>query len=408
MIKRTIYDHIKEAMKHYSVIVITGARQVGKTTLVEEIRKEYGFEYVDLTDRVERASALNDPSYFIESHGYPLIIDEFQHAPNIIEVIETIVNDKRRVEGDHRCQFIISGSQQFNIMENIKESMAGRAAIFKMEPLSLSEIRGIEEIPFIPTPERLRLKDRPTIDSNDLFDLIIEGFYPELHRSKQNKDLYFSSYLNTYLERDVKQLIDVQNQNVFLRFMQLLASLTAQQLNVNNLSKAIGVDNKTIKKWLSVLESSGIIYLLQPYYEDSLTKAIVKSPKIYFADTGLAAYLARISDGKSLKASIFGGHFMETYVMNEIRKSYINNGKRFNGSYYRDTNGNEIDLVLLENAKLYLVEIKEGIEFNSSAVSSFKQLKASKFDIEHSCLICNTKKTYLIQQSVEAVPVTLI
>ena len=407
MIKRTIYKEIKEAIKHYPVIVLTGARQVGKTTIAQMLVEEYGYNYVDLTNRIDREQAISDPSYFIENHPYPLIIDEIQYAPDLIEVIETIVNEKRRKREDINGSFVLTGSQQFKIMQGVSESMAGRAAIFKIEPLSLSEVMQTEERIFIPSYDRVRYKHND-ISVQEVFDMIVYGFYPELHRNKQNKDLFYSSYVNTYIERDVKQLLEIRNENKFLNFMQLLASLTSQQLNINNISKIVGVDNKTIDKWLSVLISTGIVYLLRPYSDSSLTKRLVKSSKLYFSDTGLAAYLAMIIDGKSLEPSIYAGPFFENFIMNEIRKSYINNGKEFTGTYYRDSENNEVDLVLLLNGELHLVEIKKGIEFKADAIKGFKALQKGRYPIGYSCLICNTKQIYPLTKDIEVIPLSIL
>ena len=221
-------------------------------------------------------------------------------------------------------------------------------------------------------------------------------------------DLFYSRYISTYLDRDISDLINIQNKHTFHNFMQILASLTSQQLNVNSISKAVGVSAPTITHWLSILEASGLIYFLQPYNDVSIIKRITKSPKFYFADTGLAAHLARINDSKTLEASVFAGGFMETYVMNEIRKSYLNNGLQFHGTYYRDSNQNEIDLVLLENAKLHLIEIKKGINFNMSSVKAFKQLDNSMFEIGKSCIICNTTKNYSLDRNVDVISINCI
>lgn len=408
MIARTINKKIEEAIKAFPVTVISGARQIGKSTEVFKFVSSHHFKYISLDNIDERRLAINDPKYFLELHGYPLIIDEVQYAPVLMEVIEEIVNKKRLNQENSNGMFILTGSQSFRLMQNVTQSMAGRAAVLYMEPLSMNEILGKEEIPFIPQMEMFQKQVQP-LSISSLFEQIIKGFYPEIY-SNENLDsnMFYARYITTYLERDINELINVKNKNKFHDFMQVLASLTGQQLNVNQLAKVTGVSSPTIREWLSVLETSGIIYFLQSYHDMSVIKRVVKSPKIYFADTGLAAYLAKINDAKTLEASVFAGSFMETYVMNEIRKSYLNNGLQFSGMYYRDTNQNEIDLILLHDATLHLVEIKKGISFNLRSVKSFKQLENSKYNKGLSCILCNTQDNYGLSERVLVLSISCI
>lgn len=408
MIDRTINKKIKEALNTYPVVVITGARQIGKSTEVYKF-VENGYKYVSLDNIDERYLAQSDPKYFIERHGYPLIIDEVQYAPILMEVIEEIVNRNRLEQKNDKGLFILTGSQTFKLMRNVTQSMAGRAAILYMEPLSMKEISREKELPFLPDESFISKQLNHTLSVKELFEQIIHGFYPELYSNPNlTSEMFYSRYVATYIDRDIDELLEVRNKNKFHNFMQILASLTGQQLNSSTISRAIGVSVSTINEWLSVLEASGIIYFLQSYQDASITKRVVKAPKIYFADTGLAAFLARINDAATLEASAFAGSFMETYVMNEIRKSYLNNGKNFNGMYYRDNNQNEIDLVLLENAKLYLIEIKKGISFHLDNIKSFKQLEKSIYPIEFSCILCNTKENYALDKKVHVLSVSCI
>ncbi len=406
MINRTIYKHLVDALKAFPVVVITGARQIGKSTLVFQFKKQ-GFNYVSLDDIDERRLALTDPKYFIERHGYPLIIDEVQYAPILMEVIEEIVNKKRINQEESKGLFILTGSQVFQLMENISQSMAGRAAVLRMEPLSRNEILNREEVAFLPKDKQNR--NNGSLSISELFEQIIKGFYPEVYSNEMmTSEMFYSRYVATYIDRDINEISNIKDKNRFYSFMQILASLTAQQLNVASIARSVGVSETAIKDWLSVLETTGLIYYLQSYNENSMAKRVVKSNKVYFADTGLAAYLAKINDAATLEASIFAGSFMETYVMNEIRKSYINNGQRFDGTYYRDSNQNEIDLVLLQNAKLYLIEIKKGISFNLGDVKSFKQLENSIYPVEKSCIISNTKENYALNSDVSVISVNEI
>lgn len=400
MIKRTIKEHIIHSLDLYPVIVITGARQVGKSTIAASLKEEYGFRYVSLDDIDNRRMAVEDPKLFIQFHGYPLIIDEIQYAPILLEVIESICNEARLSNKKATGLFILTGSQQFQMMKGVTQSLAGRATIISMTPLSSNEIRGSEEIPFKVNMEKMR-KEFIHRDIRALFKEIHRGFFPELyHRPEHSTEKYYSDYVSTYIDRDVSEIVNVKDKLKFHNFMQVLASLTSQQLNYHSLSKEIEVSAVTIKEWVSVLLASDIIYLLQPYKDTSIKKRVVKTPKIYFTDTGLACYLAKFKDSDTLLASSFAGAFMETYVVNEIRKSYLNNNLDFEAYYYRDSEQNEIDLVMLENAELTLIEIKKGVSFKLTDVAAFKQLQKSQYRVKESCIICNTDKNYPLSENI--------
>lgn len=408
MIKRTIEKYIVESIDLYPVIVITGPRQVGKSTLAYSLKDKYGFNYVSLDDIDNRRQAIEDPKLFIQFHGYPLIIDEIQYAPGLLEVIESISNQARLGKGKSTGLFILTGSHAFNLMQNVSQSLAGRATIIVMSPLSVNEINGKQEEPFRVSVDLVK-KNFEYKDVNQLFKEIYRGYYPELYNQpKHSTEKYYSDYVKTYIDRDITDIINVKDSLKFHSFMQVLASLTGQELNYNNMSKSVEVDAKTIKSWVSVLETSGLIHLLQPYNDRSINKRVVKSPKVYFSDTGLASHLLRIKDPETLLASNFAGAFMETMVINEIRKSYLNNNKDFNAYFYRDNNQNEIDLVLLENAEITMIEVKKGVSFSLSDVSSFKQLSESQYKIGYSCIICNTEKNYPISSTVGVISVNSI
>ncbi len=410
MIKRTLKSQIEESIKNKPVTLITGARQVGKSTLCYEIKKEYGFNYVSLDDRRERAQAISDPELFLKMHNWPLIIDEVQYAPALFDVIESIVNKQKLETGKNNGMFILTGSQAYELMKGVTESMAGRVSIIRMSPLSASEIYNKDESKFEinPISNNKRILNYH-IEVNELFKLIVRGMYPELYDNKEiSSDSFYSNYVDTYIERDVSQLINIKDKMKFQNFMEILASLTGQELVYDTIAKAIGVKVNTIKSWISVLMAGEIIYLLEPYNELSVVKRIVRRPKIYFNDTGLACYLARLNNDENLKRSAFAGSFFETYVVNEIKKSYRNNGIKENFYYYRDSNQNEIDLIILENSMLHFVECKAGVSYNKSDIKGFKYLKDSKYQIGLSCIICNTDSIYTIEENVYALPVTAI
>ncbi len=408
MINRTIRKYIVDSLDLYAVVVITGARQVGKSTLVASLAEEFHFNYVSLDDIDNRRMALEDPKMFIQYFGYPLIIDEAQYAPILFEVIESICNNARIHNEKSTGLFIITGSQIFQMMKGVSQSLAGRATIINMSPLSSNEIRGIEEEPFVVNMDKMKKKFEYR-DVHQIFQEIQRGYFPELYnRPGHSAEKYYSDYVSTYIDRDISEIVNVKDKLKFHNFMQILASLTAQQINYASLSKEVEVSAVTIKHWLSVLQASGIIFLLQPYNETSIKKRVVKSPKVYFIDTGLACYLTKLKDSESLLASNFAGAFMETYVVNEIRKSYLNNNKEFDAYYYRDNNQNEIDLIMMENAQLTLVEIKKGVSFDLKDVSAFQLLKNSQYKIKESCILCNTEKNYPLSSDVFVMSVNVI
>lgn len=408
MFNRTIYPKIKEYLKHYPVVVITGPRQVGKSTEAYKLVKDLGFHYVSLDDLTERNLAQTDPMFFIQQHETPLIIDEVQYAPILLEVIETIVNKKRLEQGSANGLFVLTGSQAFAMMQGITQSLAGRACVLTMMPLSADEIDNKEENVFIPSMATFK-KEIDPVPVKELFKRIVRGFYPELHKDPESDALvYYRNYVNTYIDRDVSELINIKDKMIFHNFLQHIATLTGQQVNYASISKIVGVSAVTIKSWLSILEASGIIYFLQPYSEIKLSKRIVKAPKLYFSDTGLAAYLARVYSPENLEISNLAGAFMETYVMNEIRKSYINNGREFLAYYYRDSNQNEVDLILLEDYQMHCIEIKKGSMFSLKDVSGFKQLENTKYEKGLSCILCNTEKNYALSKDVVVYSIDVI
>ena len=409
MIQRTIKQPLLDSIKSYPVTLVTGARQVGKSTLCYELKKELNYNYVSLDDMDERQLANDDPKFFLAKHQAPLIIDEVQKAPILFEYIESVVNKKRLETGNANGMYILTGSQKFKLMKSVTESLAGRVGIINMSPLSFNEIINKKEVPFEVDLNKVvgRCSYNMTIDK--LFEQITKGFYPELYRNPElDKDSFYSNYVATYIDRDVSELIDVKNKLLFHKLMQLIASLTGEELIYDNIAKHIGVDKKTVISWISVLEASNIIYLLQPYFETSLTKRVVKRPKIYFRDTGLACYLAKLSDAKNLSVSHFSGHFVETYVINEIIKTYENTNTHAEFYYYRDNEQNEIDLIIQRNGQLSFIEIKSGMKFSKSDVRAFNKFAKSKYAIGESAVICLTESVYKIDENVYALPIATI
>lgn len=407
MIKRTILSQIELSIKSRPVTLITGARQVGKSTIASLfIRK--GFNYVSLDNSRERELAKKDPIQFLQLHQWPLIIDEVQRAPELFEALEEIVNREKLHNEKNYGMYILTGSQMYKLMRGVSESMAGRISIIHMLPLSRNEIIGREDHIFDFNLKNIQnnAKNNP-LSINDLFDSIVHGYFPELFSNELlTPERFYADYVETYIERDVSEIINIKDKFTFFKFMEMLASLTGQELIYDNLAKAVEVDKKTIKSWISILLAGDIIYLLEPYNEISITKRIVKRPKIYFCDTGLACYLARLNSSQTLKSSIFSGRFVETYIINEIRKSYINNGLNPNFYYYRDNNMNEIDLIIINKGKLHRIECKSGITYNMSAVKGFKQVENTNYILGESAIICNTDTLYPLEDNIFVLPIS--
>lgn len=411
MINRTIYKEIIDTIKNKAVTVITGARQVGKTTLCSLIEIELGFNYVSLADPIIRNSAKSDPSEFLSLNPFPLIIDEIQKAPELFEYLEGIV-DKEIKKGNKKGLYVLTGSQAYKLMKGVTESMSGRVGLISMSPLSLSEITNKEELPFEVDIQRIKNRTKDyMIDTNKMYEYIVRGFYPELYDNTNLKtSIFYADYVETYLERDVSDFINLKDKQKFLNLMSVLASLTGQELIYDNLSKIIGVDIKTIQSWISVLIAGNIIYLLYPYNEESMVKQVTKRPKIYYGDTGLACYLSRVTTPDTLKASYLKGHMVETFIVNEIIKSYKNNryDKETSFYYYRNSNQEEIDLIIVRDGKISLIECKSGEEFGSKDVSSFDNLSKTKLEMTNNAIICTTKNIYSIGKGIYVIPFTSI
>ncbi len=411
MIERTIYKEIVKSVENKPVTVITGARQVGKTTLCSLLEKEKGFGYVSLANPIECKAALNDPMEFLSLHPAPCIIDEIQKAPELFNYLEGVVDSSIR-QDKKRGLYVLTGSQSYHLMKGISESMSGRVGLISMEPLSLSEINKKEEVPFTVDMDVIKSRcanyDIPTLD---LYEYIVRGFYPELYDNPSlDTGIFYQDYIATYLERDVSDFIELKEKHKFVDFMTILASLTGQELIYDNISKLVGVDIKTVQSWISVLEAGNIIHLLRPYNELSVSKRVTKRSKIYFSDTGLACYLARVGSKETLLHSYLKGSMVETFIVNEIIKSYKNNRKDANASFYyfRSFDQKEIDLVILNDGKINLIECKSGEEYSQKDVSSFKQLYKTKYQLGNSAIICTTHSIYPLDENVYALPITAI
>ena len=411
MIERTIYKEILKTVRNKAVTVITGARQVGKTTLCGLIQRDMGFGYVSLANVLDRQAAKRDPMAFLSLHPAPCIIDEIQKAPELFEYLEGVVDGLIK-QGRKRSLYVLTGSQAYKLMKGVTESMSGRVGLISMEPLSLSEINRVEETPFAVDIARVSKRCAAyTIETLDLYDHIVRGFYPELYDNPGLETApFYADYLATYLEKDVSDFIELRNKQKFVDLMTILASLTGQELIYDNLAKSVGVDVKTAQSWVSVLIAGNIIHLLQPYNEESVTKRVVRRPKVYFSDTGLACYLARVGSRDTLIHSYLKGAMVETYIINEIIKSYKNNRKDAEASfhYFRTFDQKEIDLLILSEGRLTLVECKSGEEFRKKDIVSFDLLKGTRYQLGKNAVVCTTRTIYPIREDAYAFPVTAI
>lgn len=408
MIPRTVMQLIETYLRNKPVTLITGARQTGKTYLCREIARSKGYRYVTLADRQDRALANSDPDAFLQMHGYPLIIDEVQKAPVLFDSIESMV-DRAIFEGkESKGMFILTGSQSYRLMEGVSQSMSGRLGIVNVSPLSISEIAGRDEVPFEADP----IKSSDRIDGRDaiaVMNSIVLGGYPELHDcSSLTPWEFYSDYVDSYIARDVMEIINLKDQLKFFNFMQVMASMTGQELVNEAVCKAVGINGRTFNEWLSVLVAGDIILLLQPYSGVSTVKRVSKRPKMYFRDTGLACYLARIADGPTLFSSYLKGPMVETYIINEIMKSYDNRKENAAFYYYRDSTGNEIDLLIQKGGMLTLVECKSGIDIPYEDTGPMRRFAPNDDKVASRCVVCLTPKPHVMKDGICVLPVTSI
>lgn len=358
-IQRHLEKQIREASKYYPVVMVCGQRQVGKSTMLNHM-KEAERRYVTLDDGNARRLAERDPELFFETYGYPLLIDEFQRVPSILLEMKRIVDQKALNGEDNHGMYWLTGSQKFQMMKNVSESLAGRIAVFDMSSLSTAELEEREACVFYPALDKLRerIKSYHPKNVHQVYERIFKGGMPKLNTTDLERERFYMDYINTYLERDIKELSLVGKLGEFYDFLVFMAARTSQELKYNEIAGAIGISMPTAKEWVSILERSGIIFILHPYYTN-ITNRLVKTPKMYFLDTGLAAYLCRWPTAETLESGAMDGAFFETYVVSEIVKSYFNTGRKPDLYYYRDVDKKEIDLLIVEGDKIYPMEIKK-------------------------------------------------
>jgi len=415
-IKRNIEKEIDKISEQFTCITIYGSRQVGKSTMVKHFFGE-NVKCVTFDDLSIRNYAINDPKGFLDYYSTPLIIDEIQKAPSIFEQIKIRIDQEKmkqlKSEGKPKLLYILTGSNQFELRQEVIESLAGRTAILNMSSLSFSEIYNYESSSAFSSDIDV-LKDKENKykskfrNRKEIFEDIFKGGMPEYITNNIDRNVFFNSYVLSYIEKDVINVINPKYESVFLNFMQYIALRTAQQIDYSNLARCLGIDARTIKDWISILETSGIIKLLRPYMAN-ISSSIIKTPKLYFMDTGLCSYLAKIPNSDLLEKSVFAGAFYETYVVSEIIKSYYNNALDYktNLYYYRDKDQREVDLIIDAFDGIYPIEIKKGINPVSSS-KNFKVLEKYNKKIYKGIIIDSEEKIRPVNENVYICPISLI
>lgn len=404
-IARHIEKTIEKSFAAFPAVLITGPRQVGKSTLL--LNRFKNIPNVTLDNPLQLLSLRQDPVEFFKLHGSPLILDEVQRAPECFSVLKYMIDSDRRAG-----MYILTGSQKYALMKGVSESLAGRIGIIDMLGLSDREIyKDPFDRPFLPTSDYLlerRPKMAPSIQN--LWERIHRGSMPELY-SNENMDWeqYYAAYVDTYIERDVKQLGSVGDTLAFTQFMTALASRTGELLNAASLARDVGVDSKTVKRWLSILQASNIIYLLQPF-SLNINKRIVKTPKVYFTDTGLVCYLCRWLTPETLANGAMAVSVYETFIVSEILKSYYNAGKEPDLYFFRNTDGQEVDLLFYRDGKLYPIEIKKTSSPNVKNAKHFGTLSTffPSLEVSEGGIICNAEDLLPLGQNLKIIPFRFI
>ncbi len=404
-INRGLEKVVSEVTKEYPVVLVTGPRQVGKTTMLRKLMEGTDRSYVSLDDLNERNLAKTDPELFLQLHKPPVLIDEVQYAPELFPYIKIHV-DKNHKPG----AFWLTGSQVFMLMRGVQESLAGRIAVLSLTSLSQSEIEEGETEPFTITLDSLtgRSKGRKPVDIKEIFERIFRGTMPAVVSGQNsNRQIFYSSYLTTYLERDVKELSDAIDSLKFLRFITAVAARCSQMLNVADIAQDADINQKQAKDWLGILETLGIIFYLHPY-SNNLLKRLVKTQKLYFYDTGLVCYLTKWSNAETLESGAMNGAILENYVVAEIRKTYLSHGEEPFMYYYRDKDAKEIDMVLEHDGVLNPIEIKKTSNPGTELIKPFQLLDRSSTPRSNGAVICMRPELSMIDRENFIVPIWVI
>ena len=413
---RTLSQHLLDCSATFGVLLVTGARQVGKTTLLRTLS---GPErtYVTLDDPLVLALAKSDPALFVQRYAPPVLIDEVQYAPELLPHIKMRVDAAGATGGakdEAKGLYWLTGSQPFHLMRGVSESLAGRVAVVHMLGLSRQEALGLGDTafpPFLPTDQVLaarRSYAQPPLEVDALFAQIWRGSFPALVRNpRMGRDIFFSSYLQTYVQRDVRALARVGDELAFMRFVGAAAARTGQLLNMADLARDADISPNTAKQWLSVLEASGLVFLLQPWHSNT-TKRLIKTPKLYFLDTGFCAYLTRWSSAQALEAGAMAGAIFETWVVVEILKSYWHTGRNPQCYYYRSKDGYEIDLLIEQDGFLHPIECKKSASPSRQALQGFKSLGQPGVPMAQGAVLCLVPDALPLSPTIQALNVAYL
>lgn len=397
---RDIEREVQEGMEQFKVLLVTGPRQVGKTTMLRHMLGD-SYQYVSLDDPDMLARIRDDSKLFFLEHRPPIVLDEIQHAPELFLRIKNVVD-----ASESYGQIVLTGSQTFHLMKGVSESLAGRVGILEMQGISLRERLGFRGgSPFVPSSGQGKRPETPV----DTWRIIHRGSMPRLLDESAEWSRFYASYVQTYIERDVRAFVNVRDASRFYDFMVACAARTGQLFNASDIASTIGADPKTVRGWVSALEASGIVKLLRPFFTNT-EKRLAKAPKLFFMDTGLACYLTAWPDAETLRRGAAAGHMFETFVVSEVVKSYLNcGGDTRDISFYRDASKREIDLVIRRGRTLHPVEIKSAASVSASACRHFAILDGIEgYERGFGAVICQTDNPYLIAEDVRAIPVWMI
>lgn len=402
-IVRNCEKTIEYMSERFPVVLVTGPRQVGKTTMLMKIA-EKNRNYVTLDDPNARYMAVNEPGLFLQRYEPPVIIDEIQYAPNLMQYIKLYVDENKKM-GD----IWMTGSQMFHLMKNVSDSLAGRVGILRMQGFSGAELDGYDNEAFIMDSGKLiaKVKERTPKSLKEVYKMIYMGQMPGVYSRDISPDIFYGAYINTYIQRDIKELTQVADEMLFLQFLTACAARTSQMLNLADIARDIGISAPTAKQWLSILITSGIVILVEPYFNNRM-KRIIKSPNLYFMDTGLCAYLTKWNNPESLETGSMSGAFFETFVVSEVIKSYQNLGLQAPISYYRDKDKREIDLIIEQNNILFPIEIKKSASPQKEAIKHFQVLDKSDVNVGTGAVICMAKDLVPLDKDNWLVPVWLL
>lgn len=403
-LSRTLEAFFKKAQRQFPVLLITGPRQVGKTTFLQHLCTKQR-RYITLDDPMTCRASKEEPALFLQRFPPPVVIDEIQYAPELLPYIKMAV-DTERSPG----MFWLTGSQQFHVMKGVSESLAGRAGILNLLGFSHRELIKRPGAPFLPTPVeiRKRLTNTAPMGLKETYTRIWRGSFPAIALKKGIEwDFFYRSYVQTYLQRDVRDLARVGDEMAFLRFLRAAAARTGQLLNMADLARDADVAPNTAKHWLFILQTSGIAYLLEPFYKN-VTKRMVKAPKLYLLDTGLVCYLTEWSTPETLEAGAMSGPILETWVVTEILKSYWHNGKHAPLYYYRDKDKKEIDLIIHKDGTLYPLECKKTASPGSETVRHFTTLEKLGLPIGPGGVICLATEVLPLAKQSQSIPLAAL